>query len=113
MVRELTDVMGQQKTALNGLRCERDSLKAQVASHDPTELRRLREAVASLSERAGELSAMKVVVQVSRFMQVLEMLICTFNGRPWPGHGLSCPQADPCFADESAPSGLLAMGCMS
>lgn len=59
VVRELTDVVGQQKTALHSLRAERDSLKAQVASHDPTELRRLRDAVASLSERAGELSAMK------------------------------------------------------
>ena len=107
VVRELTDVMGQQKTALNGLRCERDSLKAQVASHDPTELRRLREAVASLSERAGELSAMKVVVQVSRFMQVLEMLICTFNGRHCPGHGLSCPQPDPCVCDEFTSSDCL------
>ncbi|KAK9835685.1 hypothetical protein WJX74_005864 [Apatococcus lobatus] len=59
VVMELTDVVGQQKAALNNLRSERDSLKAQVASHDPTELRRLRMSVASLSERAGELSAMK------------------------------------------------------
>ena len=95
MVMELTDVVAQQKTALNGLRCERDSLKAQVASHDPTELRRLREAVASLSERAGELSAMKVFLEVINYKEIFAIVMFTFNGRHCSGHGLPCPQADP------------------
>ena len=60
VLRDLTEVVGQQKVALSSLRSERESLKAQVASHDPTELKRLREAVTSLSERAGELTALKV-----------------------------------------------------
>ncbi len=60
-MRDLTNVVSQQKSALSSLRSERDSLKAQVTLHDPDELKRLREVVASLSERAGELAALKVL----------------------------------------------------